>query len=153
MKTFEQTVQEMSTWIIDRVEGKIPNAHMSNPVPYKTFKTIVSNQVNWCKGKYSFDQLAEALKSELLKHNIKVASGYTRNNWDPDQILQQQQQHKSSDKWEQAFQNNHYSITINTRDDNSIFTLVSWLYQVISQAHNNNDLKQICFSIDFKEVD
>ncbi len=158
-KTFEEITSHVSDWFSKMVESK----EFKNPIPYPVFKATIKK---WIRSDEQFDKLAQAVKDELLKHNIKVAHDHKRNDWNPDQILQQQQQQqsqpRSSDtRWQQYneqqfhghLEQNNYSLTLLAHDENNIIKLIAWIHDVLYKTSNHPNLKQICFSVDFKEVD
>lgn len=126
----------ISGWFVKMVES----GQFNNPIPYPLFRSTVKK---WCKSDDQFDKLAQAVKYELIKHDIHVT---------PNKYAQRQEQQEVSDPREQAVNQQHNSLILNAHDDNSTFKLIAWLHDIISKANNNNNLKQICFSVDFKEA-
>lgn len=137
--------ENLARWFANMVEA----GEFKNPLPFPLFSSTVRKR---CKSDSQFYKFAQDVRNALLKHNITVArvvwNAYQpqqqQNAFDPcEQTLQQEQE---------TVQQQQYSLVLNAHDDNSTFKLIAWLYNIIGKARNNEQLKQLCFSVDFKEA-
>ena len=68
-----KAAQSAASWLADKVNG---NPKL-NPIPYPFFKSIVNKQIEWAakRGAFlNFEELAEAVRTELLKDGIYTMS-------------------------------------------------------------------------------
>ena len=67
----KKAVDSATKWLAEKVKG---NPKL-NPIPYPFFKSIISKQVEWAAKRdvaLDFEELAEAVRGELLKAGIYV---------------------------------------------------------------------------------
>ena len=72
-----KAAESAAKWLADKVKG---NPKL-NPIPYAFFKSIVNKQIEWAAKRgenLDFDELAVAVRSELLKNGIYTMSGSKR---------------------------------------------------------------------------
>ena len=65
----KKAVDSATKWLAEKVKG---NPKL-NPIPYPFFKSIINKQVEWAAKRdvaLDFDELAEAVRGELLKAGI-----------------------------------------------------------------------------------
>ena len=65
----EKAVDSATKWLAEKVKG---NPKL-NPIPYPFFKSIINKQVEWAAKRdvaLDFEELAEAVRGELLKAGI-----------------------------------------------------------------------------------
>lgn len=76
----KKAAESAAKWLADKVRG---NPKL-NPIPFPFFKSIVSKQVEWARTQRNvnlkFDELSDAVRSELLKAGIHVMSESRKEN-------------------------------------------------------------------------
>ena len=76
----KKAAESAAKWLADKVMG---NPKL-NPIPFPFFKSIVSKQVEWARTQrnvnLNFEELSDAVRSELLKSGIHVMSESRKEN-------------------------------------------------------------------------
>ena len=121
-----KAAQSAASWLADKVKG---NPKL-NPIPYPFFKSIVNKQVEWAKTqrgiRLEFEELAEAVRTELLKVGI-----YT--------MAESKKESKPERETSSLFEGTESGETISTQTlhlkaDDNFAVLILWLQGVIDTA-------------------
>ncbi|MBQ7170395.1 MAG: hypothetical protein IJR63_10900 [Synergistaceae bacterium] len=115
-----KAAESAAKWLADKVRG---NPKL-NPIPYPFFKSIVNKQVEWARTQrgiaLDFEELAEAVRTELLKAGIHTMSGSER---------------KEVSLFDGAGGANP-PVTLHLRADDNFTVLLKWLSEVIDSAES-----------------
>lgn len=74
-----KATESAAKWLTERVRA---NPKL-NPIPYPFFKSIISKQIEWAAKRdvtLSFEELAEAVRSELLRAGIHTMADSRKQN-------------------------------------------------------------------------
>lgn len=115
-----------ASWLADKVKA---NPKL-NPIPYPFFKSIVNKQVEWARTqrgiRLEFEELAEAVRKELLKVGIHTMS-------------ESKKESKSERETSSLFEGTESGEaippqTLHLRADDNFAVLINWLQGVIDSA-------------------
>ena len=115
-----------ASWLADKVKA---NPKL-NPIPYPFFKSIVNKQVEWARTqrgiRLKFEELAEAVRKELLKVGIHTMS-------------ESKKESKSERETSSLFDGTESGEaippqTLHLRADDNFAVLINWLQGVIDSA-------------------
>ena len=121
-----KAAESAAKWLADKVKG---NSKL-NPIPYPFFKSIVNKQVEWARTQrgitLDFEELAEAVRTELLKAGI-----YT--------MAESKKESKSERESGSLFEGTESGEaippqTLHLKADDNFAVLINWLQRVIDSA-------------------
>ena len=122
-----KAAQSAASWLADKVKG---NPKL-NPIPYPFFKSIVNKQIEWAakRGAFlNFEELAEAVRMELLKEGIYTMSESKK---------EAKSEHASSPSFEGTESRESVQVSPQTlclKADDNFAVLILWLQGVIDTA-------------------
>ena len=120
-----KAAQSAASWLADKVKG---NPKL-NPIPYPFFKSIVNKQIEWAakRGAFlNFEELAEAVRTELLKDGIYSMSESKK---------ESKPERETSSLFEGTESGETISPqTLHLKADDNFAVLILWLQGVIDTA-------------------
>ena len=120
-----KAAQSAASWLADKVKG---NPKL-NPIPYPFFKSIVNKQIEWAakRGAFlNFEELAEAVRTELLKNGIYTMS---------ESKMEAKSEHEASSSFEGTESGEAIPPqTLHLKADDNFAVLINWLQGVIDSA-------------------
>ena len=122
-----KAAQSAASWLADKVKG---NPKL-NPIPYPFFKSIINKQIEWAakRGAFlNFEELAEAVRTELLKNGIYTMSESKK---------ESKSERESSSLFEGTESGEGVKVspqTLHLRADDNFAVLINWLQEVIDSA-------------------
>ena len=115
-----------ASWLADKVKA---NSKL-NPIPYPFFKSIVNKQVEWARTqrgiRLEFEELAEAVRKELLKigiHTMSESKKESKSERETSSLFE------GTESWEAI-----PPQTLHLRADDNFAVLINWLQGVIDSA-------------------
>ena len=115
-----------ASWLADKVKA---NPKL-NPIPYPFFKSIVNKQVEWARTqrgiRLEFEELAEAVRTELLKvgiHTMSESKKESKSERETSSLFE------GTESWEVI-----PPQTLHLRADDNFAVLILWLQGVIDTA-------------------
>ena len=115
-----------ASWLADKVKA---NPKL-NPIPYPFFKSILNKQVEWARTqrgiRLEFEELAEAVRKELLKvgiHTMSESKKESKSERETSSLFE------GTESWEAISPQ-----TLRLRADDNFAVLINWLQGVIDSA-------------------
>ena len=125
-----KAAQSAASWLADKVKH---NPKL-NPIPYPFFKSIVNKQVEWARTQrgitLKFEELAEAVKTELLKAGIHTMA----------ESKKEAKSERESSSLFESIESGEAILpnTIHLKADDNFAVLINWLQKVLDCAVDEN---------------